>query len=129
MDDMDLTNNPDLGDDASSLIYEGIVDARLAEVWNVWSTSEGLRLWMAPYAEIDLRVGGGGVGLKIKIAASASRIIIPMMIGTAYLRSAGGRNKNRSPGGAITGGSPVYPRADSRLLKLSTYLSPDVKLT
>ena len=73
-------------------------------------------------------VGGGGVGLKIKIDASASRIIIPMMIGTAYLRSAGGRNENGSAGGATTGGSPVNPRADSRLLKLSTY-SPDVKLT
>ena len=73
-------------------------------------------------------VGGGGVGLKIKIAASASRITIPMMIGIAYLRSAGGRNENGSTGGVITGGSPVNPKADSRLLKLSTY-SPDVKLT
>src|SRR5215212_2180390 len=71
-------------------------------------------------------VGGGGVGLKIKIDASISRITIPMMIGTAYLRSAGGRNENGSVGGVITGGSPVYPRALSRLLKLSTY-SPDVK--
>ena len=74
-------------------------------------------------------VGGGGVGLKIKIDASISRIIIPMMIGTAYLRSAGGRNEKGSAGGVTTGGSPVYPRADSRLLKLSTYLSSDVKLT
>ena len=74
-------------------------------------------------------VGGGGVRLKIKIDASVSRITIPRMIGTAYLRSAGGRNENRSAGGGvITGGSPVYPRADSRLLKLSTY-SPDEKLT
>src|SRR5687767_9774861 len=72
-------------------------------------------------------VGGGGVGLKIKIDASISRRIIPMMIGTAYLRSAGGRNENGSAGGVITGGSPVYPRAVSRLLKLSTY-SPVVKL-
>ena len=73
-------------------------------------------------------VGGGGGGLKIKIAASASRRIIPMMIGTAYLRSAGGRNENGSAEVATTGGSPVYPKADSRLLRLSTY-SPDAKLT
>lgn len=59
MDDMELTNNPSFGDDdASSLLHEGIVDAPLAKVWNVWSTSEGLRLWIAPHAEIDLRVGG-----------------------------------------------------------------------
>ena len=74
-------------------------------------------------------VGEGGVGLKIKIDASTSRRIIPMMIGTAYLRSAVGRNENGSAGGVITGGSPVYPRAVSRLLKLLTYSSPDVKLT
>src|SRR5687767_4792981 len=72
-------------------------------------------------------VGGGGVGLKIKIDVNISRIIIPMMIGAAYLRSAGGRNENESAGGVTTGGSPVNPRAVSRLLKLSTY-SPEVKL-
>lgn len=40
------------------LVHEGIVDAPLASVWKVWSTGEGLREWMAPHAEIDLRVGG-----------------------------------------------------------------------
>jgi uncharacterized protein YndB with AHSA1/START domain len=50
---------PDVSDvDASPLVHEGIVEAPLTEVWNVWSTSEGLRQWMAPHAEIDLRVGG-----------------------------------------------------------------------
>lgn len=59
MNDIELKNNLDLGDDDASLLsHEGIVDAPLAEVWNVWSTSEGLRQWMAPHAEIDLRVGG-----------------------------------------------------------------------
>ena len=52
-------------------------------------------------------VGGGGVGLKIKIEASISRIIIPVMIGTAYFRRAGGRNENGSAGGVTTGGLPV----------------------
>ena len=54
-----LKDEPDVGDvDTSPLIHEGIVNAPLTEVWNAWSTSEGLRLWMAPHAEIDLRVGG-----------------------------------------------------------------------
>jgi uncharacterized protein YndB with AHSA1/START domain len=59
MDNKKLTAKPDVGElDTSSLIHEGLVEASLTEVWNVWSTSEGLRLWMAPHAEIDLRVGG-----------------------------------------------------------------------
>jgi uncharacterized protein YndB with AHSA1/START domain len=59
MDNKNLTDKPDAGDaDVSPLVHEAIVDAPLAEVWNVWATSEGLRLWMAPHAEIDLRVGG-----------------------------------------------------------------------
>jgi uncharacterized protein YndB with AHSA1/START domain len=42
----------------SPLTHEAVIDASLVEVWKVWSTSEGLRAWMAPHAEIDLRVGG-----------------------------------------------------------------------
>ena len=59
MDNKKKINKPDVGViDISPLIHEGIVEASLTEVWNVWSTSEKLRLWMAPHAEIDLRVGG-----------------------------------------------------------------------
>lgn len=59
MDNKKLTAKPDVGDiDISPLIHEGIVEAPLTEVWNMWSTSDGLLLWMAPHAEIDLRVGG-----------------------------------------------------------------------
>jgi uncharacterized protein YndB with AHSA1/START domain len=59
MDNKKLTDKPNAADiDTSPLIHEGIVEASLTEVWDVWSTSEGLRLWMAPHAEIDLRVGG-----------------------------------------------------------------------
>ena len=54
MENKNLTDKPDV----SPLVHEGIVEASLTEVWNVWSTSEGLRAWMAPHAEIDLRVGG-----------------------------------------------------------------------
>ena len=42
----------------SPIIQEGIVEAPLDEVWRAWSTSQGLESWLAPHAEIDLRVGG-----------------------------------------------------------------------
>jgi uncharacterized protein YndB with AHSA1/START domain len=59
MDNQNLTDKPDAADvDISPLVHEGLVEAPLAEVWNVWSTGAGLRQWMAPHAEIDLRVGG-----------------------------------------------------------------------
>lgn len=40
------------------VVAEGIVDAPVDAVWAAWTTSEGLRGWLAPHAEIDLRVGG-----------------------------------------------------------------------
>src|SRR5687767_14842143 len=43
--------------DISPLVHEGIVEAPIAKVWAAWATSEGLRSWLAPHAEIDLRVG------------------------------------------------------------------------
>lgn len=43
--------------DISPLVHEGIVEAPVAKVWAAWATSEGLRSWLAPHAEIDLRVG------------------------------------------------------------------------
>ena len=40
------------------IVHGGIVDATLAEVWAAWNTTEGLKSWLAPHAEIDLRIGG-----------------------------------------------------------------------
>jgi len=40
------------------IAHEGIVEAPLDRVWAAFATSEGLRSWLAPHAEIDLRVGG-----------------------------------------------------------------------
>lgn len=40
------------------VVIEGIVDAPVAEVWKVWTTRAGLESWLAPHADIDLRVGG-----------------------------------------------------------------------
>jgi uncharacterized protein YndB with AHSA1/START domain len=42
----------------SPIVTEGIVEAPLDSVWAAWSTSDGLRGWLAPHAEIDLRLGG-----------------------------------------------------------------------
>ncbi len=34
------------------------IAASLEEVWNAFTTDEGVRLWMAPLADIDFRIGG-----------------------------------------------------------------------
>lgn len=44
--------------DIAPIVHEGVVDAPLNQVWTAFSTTEGLRSWLAPHAEIDLRVGG-----------------------------------------------------------------------
>lgn len=40
------------------LVHEGIVSAPIEQVWAAFTTADGLRSWMAPHAEIDLRIGG-----------------------------------------------------------------------
>lgn len=40
------------------MVIEGIVAAPVAEVWKAWTTKAGLESWLAPHADIDLRVGG-----------------------------------------------------------------------
>ncbi|HLA14909.1 MAG TPA: SRPBCC domain-containing protein [Gemmatimonadaceae bacterium] len=44
--------------DTSAVISDAIIEAPLQAVWDAWATSEGLRSWLAPQADIDLRVGG-----------------------------------------------------------------------
>jgi uncharacterized protein YndB with AHSA1/START domain len=44
--------------DVGPITHEGTVCAPVELVWDAWTTSEGLRSWLAPHAEIDLRVGG-----------------------------------------------------------------------
>ena len=43
---------------ADSISTEGVVSAPVAEVWTAFTTGAGLRSWMAPHADIDLRVDG-----------------------------------------------------------------------
>jgi len=44
--------------DTSPVLSEAIIEAPVDAVWEAWATSDGLRSWLAPHAEIDLRVGG-----------------------------------------------------------------------
>lgn len=44
--------------DINPVVSVGIVEAPVDTVWAAWATSAGLRSWLAPHADIDLRVGG-----------------------------------------------------------------------
>ena len=46
------------GQDTSAVVHESVVAAPVAAEWRAWATAEGLREWLAPHAEIDLRIGG-----------------------------------------------------------------------
>lgn len=41
-----------------TIVTEGSVDAPVSAVWKVWASSEGLKSWLAPHADIDLRIDG-----------------------------------------------------------------------
>jgi uncharacterized protein YndB with AHSA1/START domain len=53
-----LTTSPCLSQSIEPLVHEGIVAAPIETVWNAWTTSEGLRSWLAPHADIELKIGG-----------------------------------------------------------------------
>jgi uncharacterized protein YndB with AHSA1/START domain len=40
------------------IVSEGLVEAPLDVVWAAWTTNDGLRAWLAPHVEIELRLGG-----------------------------------------------------------------------
>ena len=61
-----------------------------------------------------VEVGAGADGLKTNVARIASRRSSPIPMGTAYLRSVGGRATALVVGGATTVCSPVYPNAVNR---------------
>jgi uncharacterized protein YndB with AHSA1/START domain len=44
--------------DGGSILTVGRVEAPVAQVWEAWATTPGLKSWLAPHVEIDLRVGG-----------------------------------------------------------------------
>lgn len=52
---------------------EMTVSADIAEVWTVWTTSEGIKSFFAPDARVDLRVGGPFEVFFDPLAAPGSR--------------------------------------------------------
>lgn len=40
------------------IVSEATIEAPVEAVWAAWTTSDGLRAWLAPHAETELRVGG-----------------------------------------------------------------------
>ena len=51
-------SGPAAAQDLGPIVHEGIVEASLDKVWAAFTTSDGLRAWLAPHAEIDFRIGG-----------------------------------------------------------------------
>lgn len=41
-----------------SLVFEGEINAPVSEVWQAWTTEDGVKTFFAPDCHIDLRVGG-----------------------------------------------------------------------
>jgi len=41
-----------------SIVAEGVINAPVGAVWNAWATTAGLRAWLAPQADVDLRIDG-----------------------------------------------------------------------
>ncbi len=44
--------------DLPPIVTEGVVNATPREVWRAWTTPEGMRSWLAPKADVDLRIDG-----------------------------------------------------------------------
>ena len=47
-----------IAQDTTPIVTEMVIEASADAVWNAWATGAGLRAWLAPHADIDLRVGG-----------------------------------------------------------------------
>jgi uncharacterized protein YndB with AHSA1/START domain len=57
------------GQEPGPIVAEAVIGAPVHEVWAAWSTSEGLRSWLAPHAEIEMRVGGT---MRVNYSAAGS---------------------------------------------------------
>jgi uncharacterized protein YndB with AHSA1/START domain len=44
--------------DLPPVVTEGLVNASAGEIWRAWTTPDGMRSWLAPVADIDLRIDG-----------------------------------------------------------------------
>lgn len=63
------------------LIHEGVVNAPLSQVWAAFTTKPGLESWLAPHAEIELKIGAamhtqhGPVGSTADASAITNTIL------------------------------------------------------
>ena len=46
------------GQDVNPIVAVAVIDAPVDAVWAAWTTADGLRAWLAPHVEFDLRLGG-----------------------------------------------------------------------
>lgn len=53
-----VLNGPVSAADAPPIVHSGIVEAPVEQVWDAFTTSKDLESWMAPHAEIELKIGG-----------------------------------------------------------------------
>jgi uncharacterized protein YndB with AHSA1/START domain len=53
-----MFNRSFAADNQNAITHEAVVNAPVPEVWRAWTTKDGLESWLAPHAEIDLRIGG-----------------------------------------------------------------------
>lgn len=43
---------------SESIVTEGVIAAPVSRVWAAWTTTDGLKAWLAPHVEIELRIDG-----------------------------------------------------------------------
>ena len=43
---------------SEAIVTEGVVNAPVNAVWDAWTTASGLKSWLAPHADIDLKIDG-----------------------------------------------------------------------
>lgn len=43
---------------AESIVAEGVINAPVDAVWSAWTTTVGLKAWLAPHADMDLKIDG-----------------------------------------------------------------------
>lgn len=53
-----LPGGPASAQNVDPIVSEEIIEAPVDAVWAAWTTSDGLRAWLAPHAETELRLGG-----------------------------------------------------------------------
>jgi uncharacterized protein YndB with AHSA1/START domain len=53
-----LVCEPLVAQTTGPLVHERLIEAPVEKVWDAWTTTDGLKAWLAPHAAIDFRIGG-----------------------------------------------------------------------